>query len=177
MDGGRFHDNCNPGLFTLSTPFPPCPWKPVKSLLASAGHQAACSEPSPHGPTSSWWCFSSPSLQLFFLLVVAQPVQTTPLHPWPSLAPWLFLVWDRESHLHPGFSDVNSLATPQVQIWCIYLEEKQRKPTPPTAHNGNTPFLHPLWQIPAAPPPHTHCRSPRDEGKSAQVLESRTDGQ
>lgn len=67
--------------------------------------------------------------------------------------------------MHSGFSDVDSLANPQVQIWRIYLEEKQRKPTPPIAHNGNTPSLYPLWQVPGAPLPD--YRSCRDQGKSS----------
>ena len=60
----------------------------------------------------------------------------------------------------------------QVQIWLIYSEEKQRKPTPPIVPNRNTPSV-PLGQVPTG---STHCRSLRDR-KSAQVLRGRTYGQ
>lgn len=59
--------------------------------------------------------------------------------------------------LHPGFLRGYSWQKPQAQICLIYLEEKQRKPTLPTAPNKNT-LLYPLWQVPARP---THCSSPQ----------------
>lgn len=65
---------------------------------------------------------ASPFLQLFFLLVLTQPAPDHTLPPLaildtlcPSLTPWLFLGWDREGQLHPGFSDVDCLATPRCK--------------------------------------------------------------
>lgn len=157
MDDGGFHDNCNPGLFTLSAPFPPWPWKSVKSLLASAGHQAPCLKPSPHDPGSSWWCFSFPPtvLSAGAHSASSRPHPSTPSHPWHPMPILDTLAISRLGQGGPTASWFLRRwlsGNPQVQIWCIYLEEKQRKPTPPTAHNGNTPFLHPLWQVPAALP-------------------------
>lgn len=51
------------------------------------------------------------------------------------------------------------LATPQVQICLIYLEEDQRKPTPATAPNQNTPSYIPCGKcqqvLPTAVPSET----------------------
>lgn len=44
------------------------------------------------------------------------------------------------------------LATPQVQICLIYLEEDQRKPTPATAPNQNTPSYIPCGKCQQVPP-------------------------
>ena len=69
-----------------------------------------------------------------------------------STAPWPLLGWDREGPLHPGFSEVTLFGNPQVQICLIYLEEKQRKPTLPTAPNKNTPSYIPCGKCQQVPP-------------------------
>lgn len=154
---------------------PPAAGEPTTSLPAAASQPGCWSRAQPSQPKFLLAKPLLPSNCYSHWSPLTQP-QTAPLHGWPALcqpiAPRLYLGRDRKGPLHAGFPEVTLWQPLPVQIWLMYLEERQRKPTPPTVPNGNTPCA-PLGQVPTGP---AHCRSLRDR-KSAQVLRGRTHGQ
>ena len=116
-----------------------------------------CPRPSIQGPSSSWQHFSFPPVVIPTSVGSPSPRASQAWRDaWRALcqstAPWPLLGWDREGPLHPGFSEVTLFGNPQVQICLIYLEEKQRKPTLPTAPNKNTPSYIPCGKCQQVPP-------------------------
>ena len=116
-----------------------------------------CPQPRIQGPSSSWQRFSLPPVAIPTSVGSPSPRASQAWRDaWRALcqstAPWPLLGWDREGPLHPGFSEVTLFGNPQVQICLIYLEEKQRKPTLPTAPNKNTPSYIPCGKCQQVPP-------------------------
>lgn len=108
----------------------------------------------------------SPSCQPPFPLGRAPPVPDRSPQAWPAqcqpTAPWLFLCWDREGPLHPGFSGVTLFGKPPGANLVHLFRRSRGNPPHPQPPTGTPPPASP-GQVPAG---STHCRALRDRKSS-----------